>query len=306
MIPHPIMATILAEAAAAPLPPPESLPIDVARANFVRANAVWNTPMPPVEAKDLTVGGVACCLLEPAGAREGTILFVHGGGWTFGTPATHARFAALLAGFTRLAVLLPDYRLAPEHPAPAATDDVLAVLAALDAPGPVVLCGDSAGANIALGAALAHPARTPAFLSLLYGCFAPDFGTASHTRNSTGFGLTSDRMRWYWRNWLGPAEDPRAAPGHAELAGLPACHVLAAGLDPLLDDSLLLAGRLAEAGVPVRLDVVPGVVHGFLQMTSRLPPAMAATRTIAAAINAALDDGTREENESWTLPDAAS
>ncbi len=306
MTPHPDMAIILEEAAAAPLPAPETLPIDVARANFLRANAAWNTPMPPVDGQDVTVGGIACRLLQPADRRNGTIVFVHGGGWTFGTPATHARFAALLALFTQRAVLLPDYRLVPEHPAPAGIDDVLAVLAAWDAAGPVVLCGDSAGANIALAAALAHPAGAPVFLSLLYGCFSPDFDTPSHTRNGTGFGLTSERMRWYWRNWQGEAENPRAAPGRADLAGLPPCHLLAAGLDPLLDDSIRLAGRLAEAGVPVRLDVVPGVIHGFLQMTSRLPPAMAATRMIAAEINAALDGGAMERNEPWNSAGAAS
>lgn len=296
MTPHPDMATILAEAASAGLPAPETLPLDVARANFVRANAAWNTPVVGVAGRDVTVGGIACRLLHPAQRHPGTIVFVHGGGWTFGTPATHERFASLLADGTRRAVLVPDYRLAPEHPAPAGIDDIHAVLAGWDEPGPIVLGGDSAGANIALAVALGRPARTPAALSLLYGCFAPDFDTSSHARNGEGYGLTTARMRWYWRNWLGSAKDPRASPGHAgDLSGLPPCHLVAAGLDPLLDDSLLLAGRLAAVGVPVRLDVVPGVVHGFLQMTTRLPPAMTATRTIAAAINDALD-GTLEGN----------
>ena len=293
---HPEMAAILAEAAVAAVPAPDTVPLDVARANFTAANAAWNMPVAHVGGRNVTVGGVGCRLLRPADPRPGTVVFVHGGGWTFGTPATHERFASLLAAGTRRPVLVPDYRLAPEHAAPAAVDDVLAVLAEWDAPGPLVLAGDSAGANIALAAALARPPRTPAFLSLLYGCFAPDFDTASHARNGEGYGLTTARMRWYWRNWLGAAPDPRAAPGHADdLAGLPPCHLLAAGLDPLLDDSIRLAARLAVAGVSVRLDVVPGVVHGFLQMTSRLTPAVTATRDIVAAINNALE-GTPEGN----------
>lgn len=283
----------MAEAERAAVPAPDTVPLDVARANFIAANAAWNTPVAGVGGKDVVVGGIACRLLQPARRRPGTVAFVHGGGWTLGTPATHERFASLLAAATRRAVLVPDYRLAPEHPAPAAIDDVLAVLAGWDAPGDVLLAGDSAGANIAMAAALARPRRAPAFLSLLYGCFAPDFDTPSHARNGTGYGLTTSRMRWYWRNWLGPGADPRGMPGRADdLSGLPACHLLAAGLDPLLDDSVRLAGRLAAAGVPVQLDVVPGVVHGFLQMTSRLPPAVMATRKIAAAIADAFDSNT--------------
>jgi acetyl esterase len=101
-------------------------------------------------------------------------------------------------------------------------------------------------------------------------------------------------MRQYWRNWLGEAEDPRAAPLHAALDGLPPTHLLAAGLDPVCDDSVLLAGRLAAHGVAVRLDVVPGVTHGFLQMTARLEPARRATTLIAAELRSILDTQTAQ------------
>ena len=153
---------------------------------------------------------------------------------------------------------------------------------------PVVLFGDSAGANIALAAALAGaPAQ---MLSLVYGCFAPLFDTASQRDCGDGrFGLTTARMRWFWDNWQGRARDPRAAPLNGRLAGLPPTHLLAAGLDCLRDDSILLADRLAAAGVPVRLDVVPGVVHGFLQMSSRLGPAREAIATLAAEIKTKLN-----------------
>jgi acetyl esterase len=300
--PHPRMAEILAAQQAAPPPDPETLPIAEARRNFAAAAAMWNTPLPVMPTEDATVGGLACRLLSPEKVDFGLVVFVHGGGWTFGSPATHERFARLLSNFADAAVLVPDYRLAPEHPAPAAIEDVLAVIADL---GPIMpadarlaLCGDSAGATIALAAALAKPARPVAMLSLLYGCYAPDFETDSHLRNGDGrFGLSTKRMRWYWGNWLGAAHDARAAPLHGDFAGLPTCHLLAAGLDPLCDDTLLLARRLAAAGVPIRLDVVPGVAHGFLQMSAQLPPALAATKAIGAEIAASLRPDDKQKQQ---------
>jgi acetyl esterase len=289
MQPHPQMAEILAEQRANPPPNPETLPIAEARRNFERNNAAWNLPLPAMDAQDVTIAGINCRRLTPAHAGAGLVLFVHGGGWTFGSPASHERFARLLAQHAGVAVLVPDYRLAPEHPAPAGIEDILAVIEGLDTTGKLVLCGDSAGANIALGGALSRPSRAITMLSLLYGCFAPIFDTGSHQRNGGGqFGLGTQRMQWYWNHWLGAVSDPRAAPLYGDLVGLPRCHLLAAALDPLCDDSFLLANRLVEAGVPVRLDVVPGVVHGFLQMTARLAPAMTATEAIAAEIAAAL------------------
>lgn len=290
--PHPQMQMILQRQQATPLPAPDSLPIAEARVNFARANVEWNLPLPPMASQDRSVGGVACQLLLPSATPVALVVFVHGGGWTFGSPATHERFARLLAQYTGAAVLVPDYRLAPERPAPAAIDDILAVIADLETVVPsgtaVILCGDSAGANIALAAALARPARPIAMLSLLYGCFAPIFDTDSHRRNGDGrFGLSTQRMQWYWSNWLGSAADARAAPLQGDLAGLPRCHLLAAALDPLCDDSFLMAKRLAEAGVQVRLDVIPGVTHGFLQLSSQLTPALDAVQTISAEIIAA-------------------
>jgi acetyl esterase len=298
---HPEMADILRAMQIAPAPDPATLPIDTARTLFAGNAAAWNLPLPPIRALDETVGGVPCRVLSPAKRRGGVVVFVHGGGWTFGSPDTHDRFARLLAHHAEVGIVVPDYRLAPEHPCPAAIDDVLAVIAGLhalpDLQGPLALCGDSAGANIALAAALASPALPIAALSLLYGCFAPIFDTDSHRENGDGrFGLGTARMRWYWKNWQGPAADARAAPLHADLTGLPRTYLLAAALDPLCDDGFLLAKRLAAYGVPARLDVVPGVVHGFLQMSSRLTPALQAITTIAADLRAALDDkdgGTR-------------
>ena len=291
-IPHPEMVAILEAQQAAPTPSPETLPLAEARALFVRNNERWNQDLPPVPTTEIVLGGIACQVLGSDPSR--VVLFVHGGGWTVGSPATHERFTRLLAVQTGALVVVPDYRLAPEHPAPAAIDDIVAVIADLDrvaaAGVPIVLCGDSAGANIALAAALADPARPIAMLSLLYGCFAPNFDTPSHGRNGDGrYGLSTERMRWYWGNWLGAAADERGAPLEADLTGLPPCHLVAAGLDPLCDDSLMLAERLARHGIACRLDIVPGVVHGFLQMTGKLTPAREATAMISAEIVTALD-----------------
>jgi acetyl esterase len=284
--PHPEMAPILAEMLAAPLPDFAKMPIAEARGMFDRNQAVWNTPLPAMETREVVLAGVTARVLQPQ-VKGGVIVFVHGGGWTFGSPDSHQRCARLLAQATGMQVVVPDYRLAPEHPCPAAIDDVLAVAGAIRER-PLVLLGDSAGANIALASALAG--APAAMLSLVYGCFAPTFDTQSHRECGDGrFGLTTERMRWFWANWQGSADDPRAAPLNGRLEHLPPVHLLAAGLDCLCDDSILLAGRLATAGVPFRLDVIPGVVHGYLQMSVRLGPARDAISMLAGEIKRALN-----------------
>ena len=301
----PEMARILA---AAPAPVDfASLPIAEARKIFEAGHGAWHEPRPTIaEIRDFKITGPAGPLalrlyrddLQP---RRPCLLYLHGGGWTFGSNETHDRIMRLLARDSGAVVVGVDYRLAPEHPFPAGLDDALAALdwlisggagEAVD-PARLALGGDSAGANLALAALLRSRSSAVRTAILFYGCYAPEFDTPSHRRNGGGaFGLTTSRMRWYWGNHLGRetiATTSLAAPGRAALEGVPPLYLNAAGLDPLLDDTLGFASRLAAAGVRYRLDVFPGVVHGFLQMSRDLAPARKALETAAHYLAEQLD-----------------
>ena len=184
------------------------------------------------------------------------ILYIHGGGWTFGSIDTHDGTMRNLAEAAQRPVLGIDYRLAPEHPFPAPLDDVLTAIAFVETGGlgvpisahDMAIAGDSAGANLALAALLARrDRRLPQLASaaLFYGCYAPDFTTASHAEFGDGdYLLTSVNMRWYWTNFLGREgadTTSLAAPVRSDLSGLPPLYLSAAGLDPLRDDTLQLA-----------------------------------------------------------------
>lgn len=297
----PFMQPILERMRAAPALDYAAMPMATARRLFEDGSAIWRDGLPEMETRDFAIpspgGAMRARLHLPRPGRLPLIVFVHGGGWTFGSVDTHANEMRRLATASGCAVLGFDYRLAPEQPFPAGLDDTLAAIAfaETDALGEnvdatrLMLAGDSAGANLALSALIVRrdrdepPARAAA---LFYGCYAPDFDTASHASlGGGGFVLSSARMRWYWDNFLGaePHETPSlAAPGRAALEGLPPLYLAAAGLDPLLDDTLALARRLAHAGVAHRCDVVPGVIHGFLRMARELPAAQATLEAAGA------------------------
>jgi acetyl esterase len=261
-----------------------------ARATFDRGAAPWSPLAPEVAAvEDLILPGaeapIRARLYRPANGVLPLVIFLHGGGWTFGSLDTHENETRHLAVASGAAVLAIAYRLAPEHPFPAPLDDVLAVIKAVQGgvlgdaidPNRLALAGDSAGANLALGAMLAlrdAGPQTACCAVLYYGCFAPIFDTESHRLWGDGaFGLSTARMRWYWQNFLGgqrAGPSVQATPLEADLAGLPPLYLVAAGLDPLHDDTLLLAERLKRAGAAHELEIVPGVIHGFLRFTSRL------------------------------------
>ena len=300
---HPVTAAILAEAAAVARLDPVTTPLAVQRRAVEMAAAAWNDP--PFEiarvetmAVPTPAGAMRARLHVPAEAAADTaILYAHGGGWTFGSVDTHDGLTRRLAAATRRPVLSIDYRLAPEHPFPAPVEDAAAGLAFLERGGigapiatsRIVVAGDSAGAQTVAALLLArrNAGLPPVAAGLLfYGCLAPDFDTASHRAfgGDERFLLSSERMRWYWANHLGArAADPSlAAPLWADLAGLPPLFLDAASHDPLRDDTLRLAAKLAAIGAPHRLRVTPGVVHGYLRFAKRLPPAME-TLTAAAA-----------------------
>ncbi|MEO8882453.1 MAG: alpha/beta hydrolase fold domain-containing protein [Devosia sp.] len=300
----PDMLPMLEAMRAAPSIDYAAMLIGEARKVFDQGAALWSAMAPELHTvRDLTLDGATgpmrARLYLPAAGRLPLIVYVHGGGWTFGSVDSHENEMRYLALGTGAAVLGFDYGLAPERPFPAGIDDTVAVIAAarrgvlgedIDA-ARLALAGDSAGANLALGALLALR-RTgvplPRAAALFYGCYAPDFSTESHRLFGGGqFGLTSARMRWYWQNFLAvdaiPPEVPisnEATPLAAELSGLPPLYLLAAGLDPLRDDTPALARRAAAAGVAHEFITVPGVIHGFLGRAPRLP---AARKALAAA-----------------------
>jgi len=306
----PEMAGLLARVAAeaGPQPDPTTLPPAEGRALCEESNRRWNADMPEMAAvgeawidAQPSIGAARMRLkvLVPPGCGAGALVFVHGGGFAFCSPETHERCARVLALECGLPVILPDYRLAPEHPYPAGLMDVVATIRfalAAAAPlgvtaGPLVLAGDSAGANLALAAMLHERAegRAPVAGALLfYGTYAGDFRTQSYRDFENGPGLTTAKMQRYWRWYVGdrdvsadPLACPLLAPDEA-LAALPPLHLMAAGVDPLLSDSILLHGRLKGLGRGETLTVVPGVTHGFLQNTLDLAAAREALQAAGA------------------------
>jgi acetyl esterase len=295
----PQMKVILERILAGPAVDFKALPIDVARQQSDAATIPWSEGAPAIEARDLAVDlgdrVLRGRLYRPFDAQLRTAtIFVHGGGWTFGSIDTHDGTMRNLAVSLGMPVFGFDYRLAPEHPFPAPLDDVMAVLAFVEAGGlgaplpasALAIAGDSAGANLALAALIARRnAGLPPLASgaLFYGCYAPDFTTGSHASFGSGeYLLSSINMRWYWNNFLASEGDETqtlAVPVRHDLRNLPPLYLSAAGLDPLRDDTFDLAVRLADSGVSFRCDHVPGVVHGCLRMTRELD---AARRMIAS------------------------
>jgi acetyl esterase len=211
-----------------------------------------------------------------------TVLFFHGGGFITCNLDTHDGLCRRLARDSRWAFLSVDYRLAPEHPFPAALDDAYAALRwaasskgralGID-PERIVVAGDSAGGNIAAALALkARDLQGPAILHqvLIYPVLDHDFDTPSYRENGRDYFLTEESMRWYWKQYLGvggSSEDGLAAPGRAvDLAGLPPATVLAAGYDPLRDEAKAYADRLQAAAVRTLYRCYPGTFHGFISL----------------------------------------
>ena len=228
---------------------------------------------------------------------------LHGGGWCVGDVASYDVLCRELANLSGCAVLSVDYRLAPEHPFPAALDDAAfafqwavehAELLGVD-PARIALGGDSAGGNLSIVTALARrgAAVAPRFLLLVYPCTEIVSARPSRQRFADGFFLDSGTLQWFFERYLpaGNSEDWRASPMRAEsLRGLPPVLMVTAEYDPLVDDCLAFAERLRREGVDTEYLQVDGVVHGFLTLGKQFPQAAqtvaTAARTLARALNA--------------------
>jgi acetyl esterase len=252
-----------------------------------RAAAAAAVREPVAEVVDLEADGVPCRLYRPDDS-EGLVVHLHGGGFVFHDLDTHDAAARRLANRAGAAVLSVGYRLAPEHRFPAARDDVDTVLGWLsrEAPGlglggPAYVHGDSAGANLALVAALRHPGRFAAVV-LIYPFLDPTAAFESYRTAADGFDAAE--AAWYWQQYAEPGDlaDPDVAPLLSDRLGtLPPTLVVTAEHDPLRDEGEELVRRLAESGVEVVGTRFLGQVHGFWRQPELFDAAEPLTRQVA-------------------------
>ena len=208
------------------------------------------------------------------------LMWFHGGGWVLGSIEASDPVCRRLAEQSGAIVISVDYRLAPEHVAPAALDDCFATTVwaaeqaeALGADASrIAVSGPSAGGNLAAAVALyARDHHGPKLVHqlLVFPVIDSRMDSESDKVHAKGLGLTQVRMTWFWDQYVpeGGAvsrDDPRVSPAHAsDLAGLPRAHLIMAEYDPLCDEGEAYAARLEAAGVPTRCDRVDGHLHAF-------------------------------------------
>ena len=306
-------AALLEQMAASGLKPLQELTPAEARGRMaaVRGEQAPGPDMASVRDTRVRASGgfVPVRLLVPVERPRGVIVYYHGGGWVIGGLADFDKLGRLLAQRTGCAVLLVDYRLAPEYRFPTAVDDAWAALLWADssraelagAPVPLIVAGDSAGGNLAAVVARWSAERGgPAVLLqvLIYPVTDCDLESTSYLDPANQLIVSRDAMEWFWNHYAPDPEGrlhPDASPlRSASFAGLPPAVILTAEHDPLRDEGELYATRLVKAGVPVRHRRFGGQMHGFFTMVDALPGAAAGLDYVAAAIDEQLSQGDRK------------
>ena len=256
------------------------------------------------QVKDLKIptraSSIAGRLFMPAAQVNGLIVYLHGGGWVIGTIDDFDAMARALATRSQCAVLLVDYRLAPEHPFPAGindSEDAIVWAAAhltelVGATVPLLVGGDSAGGNLAAVATHSLLGRVAIKGQLLiYPVTGHDFNTQSYQQHSAGMQLTKRDMEWFFENYA-PASmhgDPKISPmAQQNIEGLPRTVVLTSEYDVLRDDGELYAKKLISAGVSVVTRRMAGLPHGFVRLYNIVDAADQAMTTIAQDVKTLL------------------
>lgn len=247
-------------------------------------------------------------LYTPVGGvgHRPALLWIHGGGFTAGTPEQNEDLCLRIAADLTCLVVSVDYRLAPAHPFPAATEDCYAALRWLAAtaadlgvdPRRIAVGGSSAGGGLAAAVALMARDRGEVALAyqlLVYPCLDDRHETpSSHEFAAEGIIWNRAQSLRGWRAYLGADHQgdpsPYAAPARvADVAGLPPAYVMAAQLDLLRDEDIAYATRLMQAGVPTELHVHPGAMHGFVLFAAQAAASQRAIGDYVAALGRALN-----------------
>jgi acetyl esterase len=304
---HPQAQQILDGRAAVGAPPLWELTPDEARAG-IAANIAVIPAGPDLESvRDLVIpspaGGIPARLYSPSSSAPGLVVYFHGGGWVVGTLDAWDPLVRALTIASGCDVLSVDYRLAPEHLFPAATDDAYQALTWAASPDgiahgrPVVVAGDSAGGNLAAVSALRaveDGGPTVAYQVLIYPVVDCDLDRRSYREyDGEEFILNRRDMVWSWDRYApGPSarKHPYASPLRAaSVTGLPAAYVVTAEHDPLRDEGFAYANRLRAARVPVEHRHYGSQIHGFFTYAGMLDDADKAVAEAGSATAAAVD-----------------
>ena len=281
----------------------EHWPLDKQRATWNAVCAEFRAPYPDgVDISDVNANGVPCRLFKPkAVGSYPSVIYGHGGGWVLGGPDTHSDMCAELAEAAQCAVLLLDYRLAPEHPYPAQLEDSLKAWRWVREKGAahgmdasrIIAAGDSAGGQMSVALALAvRDLGLPPLhgMVLIYPVLGANMDTASYIRNANAPCLTRDEMNFFLESFLGPQgslawRDEKAVPLLAQsLEGLPPACITVAGHDPLYDDGIMFHERLLAAGIPSTLRRETTLAHSYMRARHHSAPAMEGFKAIAEAL----------------------
>ena len=309
--PHPSMFAVLEQLAAdrMGLPNRYDLPFPEARAQLLRERQPWlaDGPTCPSSEREVQTAGRTFGMrvyLPESMSDQYLLVYLHGGGWCVGSSATHDGIVRRLACGLACETWSIDYALAPESPFPAGLLDCIAAvkLAARERFGArLILAGDSAGANLALGVALQLRDQGRALVNallLFYGVYTDDCGGVSMEMYGDGrYGLSRQAHRRYLDAYIDSSRHldvpdipyAFALRGDVNLGGLPRSWLTVAELDILRDQSYALAEKIRQARGVVHVDEVAGVIHGFLSYGRTL-------QQVDAALNAAIQ---------WVLQDDA-
>jgi len=306
--PHPDIQAVLEELDDQGIPEMNTLSVAGARALLEELFAPPDEPEEVGAVRNFRIdgpaGGIPIRIYTPEGSGPFPVfVFFHGGGWVVGSLDTHDATCRALTNATDCVVVSVDYRLAPEHPFPAAVEDCYAATQWVAKnpgvvhgdPDRVAVGGDSAGGNLA--AAVSQVSRDTggpdiAHQVLMYPVTNHSFDTPSYEENAEGYFLTRADMEWFWDHYLATGLDganPYASPLRArDLRGLPPATVLTCEFDPLRDEGRAYADRLEDAGVAVIHRNYDGMIHGFASML--VEPDLDRAREAIASLGSDLEE----------------
>jgi acetyl esterase len=291
-----------------PMPDFDAIPLPLLRQGFEQSVFAAKEPESVAHVENLRLPGpdgeipVRLYRPESKSSLPGLVYF-HGGGFVLCNLESHDGVCRSLANRAGCAVVSVDYRLAPEHPFPAAPEDCYAVTRFVAERGRelgvdasrIAVGGDSAGGNLtAVVSQMARDRRGPRlrFQLLVYPVTDARFDTASYRENADGYFLTTNMMKWFWQKYLSDPADaanPYASPLRAkDLTGLPPGLCITAEFDPLRDEGEAYAARLREAGVDVPTTRYDGMIHGFFGMGEMIEKGKQAIAQAAGALKQAL------------------